>query len=64
MQASEIMRDYYVRVKISMEKKKILGEEILNAVIVKKLLRNHLPKYNHVAIIIEYSKYLSMVTYD
>ena len=64
MQASEMVGDYYVRVDACVDKMKTLGEEVPNVDIVKKVLRTLLPRWNHVAIIIEESKDLSTLTYD
>lgn len=46
-QGDEIVGDYSMRVKACVDRMKILGEDIPNEVIVKKLLRTLLSKWNH-----------------
>ena len=52
MKEEEHVGDYCVRVKSCVDKMKIHGEEISNEVIMKKVLRILLPKWNHIIIII------------
>ena len=64
MKDDEKVTDYCVRVQTCVNKMKSLGEEIENEVVVKKVLRSLLPKWNSVAIIIEERKDLTTVSYD
>lgn len=64
MKDDEKVVDYYVIVQSCVNKMKILGEAIENAVVVKKVLRSLLPKWNLVAIIIEERKNLATITFD
>lgn len=52
----ESVGDYCVRVQDCVDKMKTLGEIVTNEVMVKKVLRSLLPKWNDVAITIEESK--------
>lgn len=58
------MGDFGVRVKTCVDKMKTLGEDITNEMMVKKVIRSLLPRWNNVAIIIEESKNLTTLTYD
>ena len=64
MKDDEKVADYCVRVQTCVNKMKTLGEEIENEVVVKKVLRSLLPKWNLVAIIIEESKDFATLFYD
>ena len=64
MKDDEKVVDYCVRVQTCVNKMKTLGEEIENEVVVKKVLRSLLSKWNSVAIIIEESKDLATLSYD
>lgn len=56
--------DYYVRVQSCVNKMKTPREMIENEVIVKRILRSLLSKWNHIAIIIKERKNLASFTYD
>ena len=64
MKDDEKVVDYCVRVQSCVNKMKTLGEIIENKVVVKKVLRSLLPKWNLVAIIIEERKNLATLTND
>lgn len=64
MNEGENVGDYYIRVKSCVNKIKNLGEEVKTEVILKKVLRYLLSKWNHVAIIIEESKDPNSLDYD
>jgi hypothetical protein len=59
MQEAENVSDYSVRVKDVVNKMATLGEIVDKEVRIRKVLRSLTPRWNHVAIIIEESKYLS-----
>ena len=64
MKEDEHVGDYCVRVKTCVDKMKTLREDIANEVVVKKVLRSILSKWNNVTIIIEESKDLAALPYD
>lgn len=64
MQEYKAIGDYYVRVKAIIDQMETLGEEVKPKVVVKKVLRTLLRKWDHIAIIIEESKDLSTLSFD
>lgn len=64
MQEYEAVGDYCVRVKAIIDQMETLGEEVKPEVVVKKVLRTLLHKWDHIAIIIEESKDLSTLSFD
>lgn len=60
----EKVDDYCMREKSCVNKMETLGEEVKNEVIMKKVLRTLLPKWNHVAIIIKERKNIYTLNYD
>lgn len=64
MKENEAIGDYCVRVKAIVDQIETLGEEVKPEVVVKKVLRTLLRKWDHIAIIIEESKDLSTPSFD
>ena len=60
----ETARDYYVREKVIVNKMATLREKTENEVVIKKVLRTLIEKFDHVALIIEEIKDLSSLEID
>ena len=60
----ETAGDYCVRVKAIINKMATLGEKIEKEVVIKKVLRTLIEKYDHATLIIEETKYLSIIEID
>jgi len=57
----KIARDYYVRVKVMINKMATLGEKIKKEEVIKKVLRTLTEKYDHTILIIKEIKDLSTI---